>query len=43
MDIPEMDGVVYIKNNGNEDLINKFINCKIIDIKDYDLIGEYKK
>ncbi len=43
MDIPEMDGVVYIKNNGNNDLINKFINCKIIDIKDYDLIGEYKK
>ena len=43
MDIPEMDGVVYIKNNGNEDLINKFINCKIIDIKVYDLIGEYKK
>ena len=43
MDIPEMDGVVYIKNNGNEDLINKFINCKIIDIKDYDLIGEYKQ
>ena len=43
MDVPEMDGVVYIKNNGNEDLINKFINCKIIDIKEYDLIGEYKK
>ena len=43
MDIPEMDGVVYIKNNGKDDLINKFINCKIIDIKDYDLIGEYKK
>lgn len=43
MDIPEMDGVVYIKNNGNKDLINKFINCKIIDIKDYDLIGEYKQ
>ena len=43
MDIPEMDGVVYIKNNGKDDLISKFINCKIIDIKDYDLIGEYKK
>lgn len=42
MDVPEMDGVVYIKNNGNEDLINKFINCKITDIKEYDLIGEYK-
>ena len=38
-----MDGVVYIKNNGKDYLISKFINCKIIDIKDYDLIGEYKK
>ena len=27
MDIPEMDGVVYIKNNGNEDLFYKFIMC----------------
>lgn len=40
MDIPEMDGVIYIKNDNNQDLINKFVNCKIIDIKDYDLIGE---
>lgn len=41
MDIPEMDGVIYIKNDNNQDLINKFVNCKIIDIKDYDLIGEF--
>ena len=40
MDIPEMDGVIYIKNDNNQDFINKFVNCKIIDIKDYDLIGE---
>lgn len=40
MDIPEMDGVIYIKNDNNQDLINKFVNCKIIDIKDYDLIGK---
>lgn len=41
MDIPEMDGLIYIKNDNNQDLINKFVNCKIIDIKDYDLIGEF--
>ena len=41
MDIPEMDGVIYIKNDNKQDLINKFVNCKITDIKDYDLIGEY--
>lgn len=40
MDIPEMDGVIYIKNDNKQDLINKFVNCKITDIKDYDLIGE---
>ncbi len=40
MDVPEMDGVVYIKNATDKDLLNKFVNCKIIDIKDYDLIGE---
>ena len=40
MDIPEMDGVIYIKNDNKQDLINKFVDCKIIDIKEYDLIGE---
>ena len=43
MDVPEMDGLIYIKNDLNEDLINKFIMCKIVDIKDYDLIGEFIK
>ena len=40
MDVPEMDGVVYIKNTSDKDLINEFVKCKIVDIKDYDLIGE---
>ena len=40
MDVPEMDGVVYIKNTIDKDLINKFINCKIINVKDYDFIAE---
>ncbi len=40
MDVPEMDGVIYIKNSNNKKLLNKFIKCKIIDVKDYDLIGE---
>lgn len=40
MDVPEMDGVVYIKNIYKENLINCFIKCKIIDIKDYDLIAK---
>lgn len=40
MDVPEMDGVVYIKNIFDKDLINKFVKCKIIDIREYDLIAE---
>ena len=40
MDVPEMDGLVYIINKTSKDLINQFIKCKITDIRDYDLIGE---
>ena len=41
--VPDTDGLVYIKNNDKlkeKDLINKFINCKIVDVNSYDLIGE---
>ena len=37
-DVPDIDGVVYIKNNKLE--INEFVNCKITDFKEYDLVGE---
>ena len=40
MDVPEMDGVIYLKNTSNKDLINTFVKCKIINVKDYDLIGQ---
>lgn len=40
-DVPEIDGLVYIQNNKEaEKLINKFAKCRIIDVKDYDLIAE---
>ncbi len=42
-DVPEMDGIVYIKNKINkkpEEILNHFINCKIIDVNDYDMIAE---
>lgn len=40
-DVPEIDGLVYIKNKSNQEkYINKFAKCKIIDVKDYDLIAE---
>jgi len=42
-DVPEIDGLVYIKNNKEnleKDIINKFINCQVIDVSNYDLIGK---
>ena len=39
MDIPEEDGVVFLKNT-KKNLENKFVKCKIIDVRSYDLIGE---
>jgi len=41
-DVPDIDGIVYIKNNNTEQLVDKFVNVKVIDIKDYDLIAELK-
>ena len=45
MDVPEIDGYVYIK--GNKELqekvqLNTFVNCKITEVREYDLIGEVK-
>lgn len=37
MDVPDIDGVIYLKGNAK---INSFVNCKIIGKKEYDLIGE---
>ena len=40
-DLPEEDGIVYIKRTDkNENLLNQFIWCKIVDVSDYDLIAE---
>ena len=38
--VPDIDGVVYIKNSNKENLINKFVTCRIVDINTYDLIGK---
>ncbi|MCI5643718.1 MAG: 30S ribosomal protein S12 methylthiotransferase RimO [Peptoniphilus sp.] len=39
MDAPEIDGVTYIESNKNLE-VNDFVNVKIIDTLDYDLVGE---
>ena len=37
MDVPDIDGVIYIKGKAEP---NKFVNCKVTDFREYDLIGE---
>ncbi len=39
-DVPDIDGLVYVKNSTKENLLNKWVRCKIIKEMDYDLIGE---
>ena len=39
MDIPNEDGTIFIKNN-KKVKSGDFIKCKIISVRDYDLIGE---
>lgn len=42
-DVPEEDGLVYIKNAQNykqEDILNHFIECRIEEVSEYDLIGK---
>ena len=49
-DVPDIDGVVYIKNDKflqekikqmkNDNILNEFVKCKIIDVNIYDLVGE---
>lgn len=42
-DVPEEDGIVYIKNDKNyktSDILNNFVKCKIENVNNYDLIGK---
>lgn len=41
-DVPDIDGLVYIKNQNQDNEINKIVNVIIEDVKEYDLIGKIK-
>ena len=41
MDVPDMDGVVFIKKDNKQREIGQFVNCIITNIKEYDLIAEF--
>ena len=43
-DVPEMDGIVYIKNKTDkkpEEILHHFINCKVTEVSDYDMVAEF--
>lgn len=40
MEVPEIDGIVFVKNNGKQDFIGKYINVKVVEAKEYDIITE---
>ncbi|MCI9177580.1 MAG: 30S ribosomal protein S12 methylthiotransferase RimO [Clostridia bacterium] len=42
MDVPEIDGIIYIENT-KELTLGEFVLCKIDRVKSYDLIGKIKK
>ena len=39
-DVPDIDGIIYIKNENKKQLVNQFVKVQVIDVKDYDLIGK---
>ena len=39
-DVPDIDGIVYVKNQEKSNLVNKFVKVNITNVKNYDLIGE---
>ena len=39
MDVPEIDGIVYVKNDDNLNF-GEFIKCKVTKVDEYDLVAE---
>ena len=45
-DVPDIDGIVYIKNEIDkkaEEILNNFVECKIIEVRDYDVIAKFNQ
>ena len=40
MDVPEEDGVIFIKND-REIKSGEFVKVKVTNVREYDLIGEF--
>jgi len=42
MDSPDTDGVIYVSRT-EDDILNKFVSCRIVGFEDYDLFAEVVK
>lgn len=42
-DVPQIDGLVYIKVEEKEDLVGNFVRCKMTEAKNYDLVAKIIK
>lgn len=42
MDSPEIDGLVYVKNDSQKNCIGKIVKCKITGVEEYDYFAEIK-
>jgi tRNA A37 methylthiotransferase MiaB len=38
--VPDIDGIVYIKNDVEKNILNTFVEVEIIDVSGYDLIAK---
>ena len=39
-DVPDIDGIVYIKNDDTQQLQSQFVKVRVTDVRDYDLLAE---
>ena len=39
-DVPDIDGIVYVKNDSTQQLQSQFVNVRVTEVKDYDLLAE---
>ncbi len=42
-DVPEIDGLVYIKNKTQKNLLHTYVKAKIVEVNDYDMIANLEK
>ena len=42
-DVPEIDGLVYIENKTQKNLLHTYVKAKIVEVNDYDMIATLEK